>query len=216
MKRLFSLLALSVFALSVLTLSASAQEQETLFSSPVEHGGFGGVVTQMTSIRGEMAAMVGGYGGWLVGHRLMIGGGGYGLVSSVRASAEAEQQYSINGEPLYVDFGYGGLMLEYIIEPSRLLHVNVQALIGGGGVNYREGWRGEFFEDDAGDRRCGNGDAVFVAEPAVNVELNVTDWMRVSAGASYRYVSGVNFITGIENKDLSGVSGQLALKFGAF
>jgi hypothetical protein len=216
MKRLVSLLALSVFTFSILTLSASAQQQETLFSSPVEHGGFGGVVTKMTPIRGEMAAMFGGYGGWLIGHQFMIGGGGYGLVSNVRASAEAEQAYSLNNKPLYVDFGYGGLMLEYIIEPTRLLHVNVQTLIGGGSVNYRENVYEDLFDDDAGDHRFGNGDAVFVAEPAVNVELNVTDWFRVAAGASYRYVSSVSAIRGIENKDLSDVSGQLALKFGSF
>lgn len=56
---------------------------------------------------------------------------------------------------------------------------------------------------------------MFVAEPAVNVELNVTNWFRVAAGASYRYVSSMSAIRGIENKDLSGVSGQLALKFGS-
>lgn len=214
MRRIVVFLTLSFLAL---TLGVSAQEkQETLFDSPVEHGGFGGVVTKMTPIRGEMGIMVGAYGGWLINHQLMIGGGGYGLATNIRASADAELAYAPNGEQLYVEFGYGGLMLEYIIAPHRLVHVNVQALIGGGGVNYREDWRNDFFDDEGDHRHYGRAEALFVAEPSVNVELNITEWMRLSAGAGYRFVTGVDGLRGLENKDLSGASGQLALKFGSF
>lgn len=212
MKRLSAILALSLF---MFTSLASAQEQETLFSSPVEHGGFGGVVSKLTPIRGEMAYMVGGYGGWLIDHRLMLGLGGYGLVTNVRATTQAEQAYSPFGEPLYVEFGYGGLMFEYILAPHKLVHVNAQVLIGAGGVNYREDWYDNMLDDNHA-RRYGRTEALFVAEPAVNVELNLTEWMRLSAGASYRFVNGVDGLIGLENKDLSGASGQLALKFGAF
>ena len=207
-------MALMMFA--VITLSASAQEQETLFSSPIEHGGFGAAVAKMTPIRGEMALIVGGYGGWLINHQLMLGGGGYGLVSNIRASNDAEAAYSPYGEQLYVEFGYGGVMLEYIMAPSKLVHLNVQALIGGGAVTYRDDWFDGMYNDNYNSRHYGRTEALFVAEPAVNVELNVTEWFRVSAGASYRFVTGADELIGLENKDLSGPSGQLALKFGAF
>lgn len=212
MTRLSAFLALTFLAF---TLTASAQEHETLFSSPVDHGGYGGLVSKLTPIRGEMAYMLGGYGGWLIDHRLMLGLGGYGLVTNVRATAQAEQAYSPFGDPLYVEFGYGGLMLEYMLAPHRLVHVNAQLLVGAGGVNYRENWQDNWLDDNPG-RRYGRTEALFVAEPAVNVELNLTEWMRLSAGASYRFVNGVDGLVGLENKDLSGPSGQLALKFGAF
>lgn len=214
MKRV--LVGFTLFLLA-LTVTASAQDtHETLFASPVQHGGFGGVVTKMTAIQGEMGLMVGGYGGWLIDHRLMIGGGGYGLASSIRARGEAEEAYAMNGERLYVEFGYGGVMLEYILAPHRLVHVNVQALVGAGGVNYREDWYDDFLDDNADHHRHGRTEALFVVEPAVNVELNLTEWMRLSAGASYRFVNGIDELRGIEDKDLSGASGQLSLKFGAF
>ncbi|MFA6235170.1 MAG: hypothetical protein WC824_13430 [Bacteroidota bacterium] len=218
MKRTFYPGIFALLMISLFHFSASAQEQETLFGSPVEHGGFGGLVTKLTPIRGEMAVMSGGYGGWLIDHRLMLGGGGYGVVTSVRASTEAEQAYSVNNENLYVEFGYGGFVAEYILIPSKLVHVNVQALVGGGSVNYRENRYGDddIFGDDDHSMHRGPGEVLFVAEPAVNVELNVTDWFRVSAGASYRFVSGLNSLRGLENKDLSGPSGSIALKFGAF
>ena len=216
MKRLSAITALFILTL---TLTVSAQQQETLFSSPVEHGGFGGVVSKMTSIRGEMAYMVGGYGGWLIDHQLMLGLGGYGLASNVRAESAAEQAYAPDGTPLYVEFGYGGLMLEYILTPHKLVHVNAQLLVGAGGATYRENWYGDWDDDWMDDDRnhhYGRHEALFVTEPSVNVELNLTDWMRVSAGASYRFVSGVDNIVGLKNSDLSGASGQLSLKFGAF
>lgn len=212
MKRLSAILALTFL---FFTFNASAQEHETLFASPVEHGGYGAVVSKITPIRGEMAYMVGGYGGWLINHTLMLGVGGYGLLTNVRATAQAEQAYSPYDEPLYVEFGYGGLMIEYTLAPHKLVHVNAQVLIGAGGVNYREDWHDNWLDDNHG-RRYGRTEALFVAEPAVNVELNLTEWMRLSAGASYRFVNGVEGLIGLENNDLSGPSGQLALKFGAF
>ena len=209
-------LIISALLSLLFTGGALAQEHETLFGSDLDHGGFGGVVTKLTPIRGEAGVLVGGYGGWLIDHRLMLGLGGYGLSNQVRASADAEAIYAPADEPLYIEFGYGGFMIEYVIAPSRLLHVNVQALIGGGSVTYREDWHDDFLDDNPNTRRYGRREALFVAEPTVNAELNVTTWMRISAGVGYRFVTGVDELRGLENTDLSGLSGTLALKFGGF
>jgi hypothetical protein len=58
-------------------------------------------------------------------------------------------------------------------------------------------------------------DTVFVVEPAIKAELNVTPWMRVTTGVSYRMVRGVNQVM-LRNKDLSGIAGSLGFKFGKF
>ena len=50
----------------------------------------------------------------------------------------------------------------------------------------------------------------------MTVELNVTSWMRLGAGASYRYVNGADRLVGIGNSDLGGASGMVLLKFGSF
>lgn len=208
---------LSIFLLiTFLTTPLFAQEHETLFGSNADHGGYGAVSVRFSSIQNTDAVLVGGYGGWLIDHRLMLGVGGFGLVTDVRARPEAQQLYAWNNEPLYLNFGYGGFMMEYTIAPSDLVHVTVQALIGGGGVQYREDW---FHMDDDwtnDSRRHGGTDALFVIEPAASVEVNVTPWFRASAGASYRHVSGIDELQGIANDDLKGLSGQLTLKFGAF
>ncbi|MFZ1729098.1 MAG: hypothetical protein WBQ23_06980 [Bacteroidota bacterium] len=81
---------------------------------------------------------------------------------------------------------------------------------------YDSGDFGAATNSDSHSMHYGRAESVFVVEPAVNVELNVTEWFRISAGASYRFVSGLNELQGIEDKDLSGPSGSLSMKFGAF
>jgi hypothetical protein len=64
-----------------------------------------------------------------------------------------------------------------------------------------------------------NDDAVFVWEPGVGVELNVTKFFRINFGASCRFVSGINADNksdGFENKDFSGLNGSVTFKFGRF
>ncbi len=56
---------------------------------------------------------------------------------------------------------------------------------------------------------------VFVLEPAVNAELNVTTWFRLNAGVSYRFVTGVTQV-GLDNGDFSGPTATLTFKFGTF
>ncbi len=212
---LFSSFAAVLFFVTLHT--AQAQQQETLFDAPIDHGGYGAVVMKFTPVREEMAMMMGGYGGWLIDHQLMLGVGGYGLVTNVRASSVSEALYSRFNEPLYVNFAYGGFVTEFTVAPTKLVHGTVQLLVGAGGVEHRDDWYDNMLDDDGpAGRRYGPVDAVFVLEPSFNVEMNVTTWFRVAAGGSYRYVSGMDEIVGLDNKDLSGPSGSLTLKFGAF
>lgn len=206
---------LVVFALALLTISANAQER-TLFGGKVDHGGFGGPAVKFTNVKGEFGVLVGGYGGWLIDHTIMLGGGGFGLVNDIRATPAAEALYDAPyARPLYLEFGYGGGIIEVILRSDDVLHLYGNVLIGGGSATYRRGWNDRTFSDGS-ERHYGDYDGFFVVEPSVNAELNLTTWMRLGAGVSYRYISGIGILEGISNKDLSGASGQLTVKFGAF
>lgn len=211
---------LAVLILVLSSFTASAQER-TLFSGTVDHGGFGGPVLKLTRIKGETGIMVGGYGGWLIDHTLMLGAGGYGLATDIRAERSAELLYDVPAaRPLYLDLGYGGGIVELILRSNDLVHAYANLLVGAGAVSYRRSWREIGLHDtrynDEDDYHYGGYDAFFVLEPSVNLELNVTTWMRASAGVSYRYVTGIGMLNGVSNADLTGLSGQLTLKFGAF
>jgi hypothetical protein len=200
------------FTLSMLLLLAAgtvrAQEEETLLSGGLESGGYGAPVVKFTSFKGEFAVMAGGYGGWLINHSFLLGGGGYGLATQHHlANASGSGIFPDNGR---IEFGYGGGVLEYIFSPKSVVHSTISLLIGGGAVSVGQQW-----EDYTSWMHGYQADGVFVLEPSLNIELNVTTFFRVNAGGSYRYVSGVS-TAGLTNADLSGASINLALKFGAF
>jgi hypothetical protein len=186
-------------------VSPARGQPETLLNGDVDHGGFGGPALRLTAIDGTAALLTGGRGGWILnfdgGHSFVLGGGGYGLVTDLEAEGIVDER----GEPLYLNLGYGGAFLEYVNHTSRLVHFTAEALFGGGGAGLREGDHDEY--DDP--------EPFFVAEPGVNVVLNVTTFFRMGAGVSYRFVSGTD-VTAFSDADLSGPSGVLTFNFGRF
>jgi hypothetical protein len=200
MKNVFSIISIIFFS----ALYVFPQEETLIGNGEVSHGGFGGPVIKFTQIKGEPGVLVGGRGGWIINHSFVIGGGGYGLVNKINAN-----NYFLGLKP-YLNFGYGGVELEYIMHSDKLLHFTVCTLIGGGAVSYRENlW------DDSWDDWNFPNDAFFVFEPAANVELNIISFFRINAGVSYRFISGADF-DDLKDKDLAGVSAVLTLKFGKF
>jgi hypothetical protein len=177
-------------------------QEETLLRGPVAHGGFGGPVFGLTQIGGEPGVLTGGYGGWIINHTVFLGGGGYGLVNEIDAGTTS------TGDEMYMNFGYGGFQMGMILGSNRLVHLTGSDLLGTGALGYRQ-YDLEDWEDILTD------DIIYVIEPAVNVELNVTKFFRVDVGASYRYVMGVD-LADWTNEDLSGLSAMLMFKFGKF
>ncbi|UCF18694.1 MAG: hypothetical protein JSU87_12185 [Gemmatimonadota bacterium] len=171
--------------------SALAQE-ETLLRGDFESGGFGGPVVKFTEVADQFAVFAGARGGWIINHTLILGAGGYGLTNEIDLDDNP-----FNGRD--VEFGYGGLELEYVNSSNKLAHLTLYLLIGGGGLTTN-------FID---------GESVFVLEPLANIEVNVAKWFRLSAGGGYRLVVGVD-TPGLEDRDLSALVGVLAFKFGVF
>ncbi|WP_157232196.1 hypothetical protein [Hyalangium minutum] len=188
---------------------APAQESkpgmETLISGDVSSGGFGGPVFMYSRVQGRDALFFGGRGGWLANHHFVLGAGGFALVSRIAPPAGAPDV----GEDLRTEFAYGGLWLEYILLPDKLVHASIGTLLGGGAASYSRIRRME-----RQDREV-ESDVVFTVEPVISVELNLTRFLRLSAGAGYRHVASVE-LTGLRQEDLSGFTGSVMLKFGRF
>lgn len=196
-----------LFVLFGLVNLAYGQEMQTLISGEVSHGGFGAPVVKVSDVAGEPGMWVGGRGGWIINineqHALSLGGGGYGLVTN---HSVPDPNYGNPDEDYYILNGYGGFEFEYINNPNRLLHLTFSSLIGGGGLSTRE-VDGSYNNDDE--------DPYFVYEPTANVEINITDFMRITAGIGYRYTSGINS-AGLYDDDFSGITGTVNFKFGKF
>src|SRR5690554_2671418 len=201
LKHLSGLVLITLLLCLVSSLTLSADDQ-VLLSGDIDHGGFGGPVIKGTSIKGETSFFLGGCGGWLINRTFLVGGGLYSLMNDVEAPVKGA-----DGETLYYEFGYGGLLLEYINNSHNLTHFTFSTLLGVGDVTYYDG-------NGHKDPKYGS-DTVFVVEPGVNLELNVSPSFRIDLGASYRYVDGVK-IQGTSARDLSGATVNLILKFGGF
>lgn len=176
--------------------------EQTLLSGHIDHGGYGGPVFKYTQLgpNSEEGLLVGGQGGWIIDHTFVLGGAGFGLANSINANWI---KYYV---PQYLNFGYGGLFLAYINNSDKLIHYDINTIIGWGTVNYRDKDYYNLYDTD---------DSIFIVEPGIYIVANITKFFRVGAGASYRFVQGVE-IEGLTDDNLSGPSAQVILKFGAF
>lgn len=181
------------------TLSA----QELPPQDGVGHGGFGGPVVKFTELDNTFAVLVGGRGGWIINESFVLGGGGYGLVNQ----QSFENVPSASGNPGRLTMGYGGLEFEYVHRPAETVHLSLAVLLGGGALMW----------DPQGQVGSGNRqhDTFFVSEPALNVLFNVTRHFRAGLGVSYRFMQGVELV-GLSDRDVSGLTGVVTLKFGRF
>ena len=190
-------------------------QTDTLLPGEIEGGWSGGSLFKTGLINGRIGYFVGGQGGWIINHRFVIGGKGYILVNPLEMDGL---------QNIVLGFGCGGVLFEYIVASNKLIHVSIESMVGAGGV-YND--VKDYY--DYHDPIDFTGDAFFVFEPGINIILNVTKRLRVGAGATYRFIYGVNFDAGapyrypyrtdydtISDSDLRGLSGQLVLQFGVF
>ena len=192
-------------------MQASAQKSnvQTVFKKGVNSGGYGAITNSFTTIRGKYANMSGIYGGWFVNHRFLIGAG----ASATTNNLKVPQQFSV--DPLHnmtYEYGQVGMVTEYVIGSNKPVHL-VARLFSGAGFTLqyqRDGWHSGNYRDDLHDENW-----FFVAEPGVQLEVNLLKWMRFSPGVSYRKAFGSDGL-GLADKDVSDFSYSATLKFGKF
>ncbi len=198
MNLIFGLILLNYYGFGAVEIVPREKQDEVLIKGPVEKGIFGGPVIKFTELKNEFACFVGGRGAIVLNHTFAIGGGGYGLVNRIVVHTD----YPLGD--YYMDFGYGGLILELIFGSRRMIHFGISSLIGGGDICYRTNYFEPWYDD-----------AVFVFEPGAELTLNVTRCFRIDLGGSYRYIYGTD-LDGISDKTLSNGACHLTFKFGRF
>jgi len=95
---------------------ASAQPTQTLVQNQLESNVLIAPDFKLTDLGGDLTGLAGVYGGWLINQQLLIGGGGYFQTNDGDVSG----------------MKYGGAVLEYFVNPSRMVNFSVRGLVGGG------------------------------------------------------------------------------------
>lgn len=207
---------ITILTILVVFSSIQAQDQQeipyretkTVLGKASKVRGFGSLDTRMTEFNDELGLMVGAHGGIILNNNFVLGLGGYGLATNFKFDGIDP------AEELYLYGGYGGLIIGAIFAPKEVVHIYTPVLIGAGGleVSDRNLFRNGGFNDF---NRYIENTAFFVIEPGLEVEVNITRFFKIGLGASYRIIRESDLIN-VSNKDLSGFSGGLSLKFGKF
>lgn len=184
----------------VISIPVCSQEQQTPQDGSNNHGGYGAPVVKVALVNGSGGILLGGKGAWIIDRTIGIGGGGYILVSNVSA------QLADSSGQRRMMLSYGGVVFEYTMAPDRLVHPTFEVLVGGGAIGH---------EQDPFYNPRPRLDGFFILEPGVTLNFNATSFFRIEAGASYRIVQGLSSALST-NSDLSGMTANLALKFGSF
>jgi hypothetical protein len=197
----------------VLAQEGEDSQDETLIGSVHSSGGYGAPTVALTTLNGEMAAVVGGQGGWVLNRRFVLGGAVRGVAP--RPDVTLRNRSQNDPESAQLQLGYVGLLLEYIGAPSDLLHYGAELVVGGGTVELvdDQAFRaGASVSEDSFDRS-----GAFVSEVGARAELNVTSFFRIGLSGGYRLVAGADLEKAdVSNGDLSAPYGQLSLRFGSF
>jgi hypothetical protein len=190
----------------VLAVQIQAQEREyrTLVDfDKVRISGMASPFMQFTVVDGEFAHMMGGGGAVLVGD-FWFGGYGLGLTNRIQVDVSRYQDYRVGD---YLSVSHGGFWLGYSLFGDKPIHVAISSLIGWGQVGVGHEYGYNVYQD-----------GMFVVCPTVEVELNLTRFFRLGAGASYNLFTLVDErnIPGYHSSDFSSPGGFLSFKFGWF
>jgi hypothetical protein len=206
----FTLLVCSLFLSESLLAQYSDfsrfdRRTETLISKDASFGGFGSLMYGVSEINGEMVYMRGRRAAFIMNladnHTINLGLGEY------RSGSNFDPvDWNVTGvNKPEMKLKYGGFEFEYINSTRKLVHFGFQVLVGGGHI--------EFSNRNINVEKTR--DNIFIVQPGLNLHLNVTTWLRLTAGGSYRFVNNSDLI-GTSDNDLSGFAAMFGFRVGKF
>ena len=213
MKTHSRLLFLAVFLLFESAANAQSEIQ-TVFGKGKSIGGYGALSNKFTTIGNSYANMTEVYGGVFINKSFMIGFGAGATTNYLAVPSE----FSIDpNRRMSYEYGQVGLVTEYVRRSDKAIHVAFQLFTGTGfTMQYeRPDWHRHDWNYDNYPNYDGDYNVFFVAEPGVQLEVNVFKWMRFSPGISYRASFGSSAL-GLSDSDLSKLSYNATFKFGKF
>jgi len=176
---------------------------ETSFPQETTDGAFGALEFKSMTFKSHEKLLTGGRFGWVINKTFSIGGGYYVMSSDVNIDDKEAAGADVN------NLNYGGLEFEYYYLNKSPFHSSVSLLLGGGGIAVEIPSEGRATPIKTTLN-------LLIYEPKVSAEYTVVKWFNVSAGISYRFVTNLKGELGINNKDLSGLSGCISFRFGDY
>lgn len=186
-------------------------EIKSIFSQENEIEGFGGADVKLSDILNERTFLVGGYGGVIVNRSFMLGLGAYGLATQPSFSGTIPG--TANTKELRLYGGYGGVLVGATFFGKEVVHLSMPILIGAGNIDVSDD---NFFDQSFADTELTvENSAFFVVEPGLQLEFNITRFLRIGGGLTYRWIQGLD-LENLTESDLTGYAGVLSVRLGRF
>lgn len=202
MKKILLPVSLLFLLLPVLA-QAQNEEIQTLGGKAEITGAYGAASNKFSSIDGEFANFIGGYGGVLLNKSYLLGLGGYVSVNPVYEEINPLTRMSNR-------LVYFGIMNEYIIKPTKLVHVSVSALAGSALWISQEHTRTDENTNNWAWGVTSKPKGYVVVDPNLEVNINILKNLKLAGGVSYRAIIGNN------THNASGFAAQITIKAGKF
>jgi len=218
MKKVSSIVFICLLFLSSSLVAQDDYSPQYLFSGKGKPSvsGFGGPFVEFSGIQDEFAVSVGGGGAVLFNQTFYIGGYGEGLSTSHYRDDLSEVTGLASPK---IAFGHGGFWLGYMHNSFKAIHFSTSAKIGWGAISLYDSYYNYEPNDYYGR------DAVFVAIPQVEAEMNLTPWFKINMALGYRVVGGIdktyvgtdgNLHQYYNASDFNSVEGTVSFLFGGF
>lgn len=203
---------LSVFVVLISTISFSKEPDlpkkneafKTKQRRSIWERGYVAISIGYSNIDKEKAFIYGGKTELLVGHSLGLGIGGTGFTDFSHYDNTLQKHVLLKG-------GYLGLLIEPILFPKFPVHLSFPLLLGAGDI-ITQTW-------DMPTYQYMINEIYLIAEPAAELNVNITEHFRIALGASYRFTSfngATSETSSLSHDALENWSYTMTLKFGWF
>lgn len=200
--------------------SPTPRNHQTLLSGPNAFGGYLGFSNGFGVYNDKIGYVTSGRLMFVANHYLGIGFGGKAFVTTPEENIYNGNDPDITEIYTMQSGGYGGLYLEPVLQSMKPIHLSFPILLGMGGVA-RTQWDNTMLEDDYYDGSDYDYDNItggffLIVEPGAELEFNITKWLRLGAGAYYRFTSEVEGFNSDDAFPMDGFSYELSVKVGWF
>jgi hypothetical protein len=216
MKNFFAiatLVGMSLNALNAQNQQPDSTQTRYLFAKPSSIGLYFQPEMSYGQLNGEMTTFAGGSGMLLLNKQWGIG---------LTGTRSTNRSFSPAGvTPLYMNANYGGLKLEYTVNPNAPVHITFPLTLGMGVVSADSlssfGRRGDHnggMWGSATNSAYRNQYGVVI--PGITLEANLFRFAKLSVGANYRLAFAQTVGTKVPENSLNGFNVNAGLKIGLF